>query len=259
LEGRPSADAGTVEDVQPYVVSRDYFHTMGIQVMEGRTFDATDNATAARTAMVNQEFVRRYSDGRPVVGRGFTFGDPEDPGTDWYTIIGTVADVAQEGLDRGGYPQVYRTMDQVPVRSGYAMVRTSGDPLSMVPTVRSAVASAAPDAAVASTRTMTDRMSETVARPRASATLLTGFALVAPIGIYGVMAYTTALRTREVGIRLALGGSPSSVLRLIVKQGMLPVAGRMALGAAGALLAGRVLGRFLFGVGSADPLTFSLT
>src|SRR5690606_29588238 len=139
----------------------------------------------------------------------------------------------------------------------------SGDPAGMIPTVRSLVSTAAPDAAVTSTRSMTDRMSATVARPRVSATLLAGFAtvalLLAAIGIYGVMAYTTTLRTREVGIRLALGGSPSSVLGLIVRQGMLPVATGMAVGAIGALLAGRILDRFLFGVGGADPLTFTLT
>ena len=106
-------------------------------------------------------------------------------------------------------------------------------------------------------------MGETIARPRVSATLLGGFAalalLLAAVGIYGVTSYTTELRMREMGIRMALGSSPSGVQNLIVRQGMTPVVAGLLAGAVGAMLAGRILNRFLFDVGSSDPLTFALT
>lgn len=263
LEGRPEPAGAEVEDVQPFTVSRDYFRTMGIPLGAGRSFEQGDNQTSTRVMVVNREFVQRFSPDRDVIGRRLTFGDPADTLSTWYSIVGVVGNVRQEGLDRADYPQVYRLVDQVPPRGGVLVLRTTAAPMSLVPLVRSAVADAQPNAAVTGVRTMEDRMSETIARPRVSATLLGGFAalalLLAAVGIYGVTSYTTELRRHEMGIRMALGSSPAGVLRLVVRQGMAPVIGGLVIGAAGALLAGRVLARFLFTVGSSDPLTFALT
>jgi putative ABC transport system permease protein len=263
LEGRPAPTGSEVEDVQPFTVSRDYFRTMGIPLGAGRHFEQADNQTSARVMVVNREFARRFSPDRDVVGRRLTFGDPADTASVWYSIVGVVGNVRQEGLDQPDHPQVYRLVDQVPPRGGFLVLRTASEPMSLAPLVRAAVREAQPNAAVTGLRTMEDRMSETIARPRVSATLLGGFAalalLLAAVGIYGVTSYTTELRMREMGIRMALGSSPSEVQNLIVKQGMTPVFAGLLAGAVGAILAGRVLDRFLFNVGSSDPLTFAFT
>ena len=263
LEGRPAPTGAEVEDVQPFTVSRDYFRTMGIPLGAGRHFEQADNQTSARVMVVNREFARRFSPDRDVLGRRLTFGDPADTASVWYSIVGVVGNVRQEGLDQPDYPQVYRLVDQVPPRGGFLVLRTASEPMSLAPLVRAAVREAQPNAAVTGLRTMEDRVSETIARPRVSATLVGGFAalalLLAAVGIYGVTSYTTELRMREMGIRMALGSSPSGVQNLIVRQGMTPVVVGLLAGTVGAMLAGRILNRFLFDVGSSDPLTFAFT
>ncbi len=263
LEGQPPRGDGEVQDVQALTVSRHYFSTLQIPLAAGRAFDASDVRGAADAVVVNREFVRRFSPDADPIGQRLTYGDPAAEDVEWYVIVGVVGDVVQQGLADAVYPQTYTVVDQNFPRGGYLVVRTSGDPIGMTSAVRAAVAAVEPNVALGAVATMEQRIARTVAQPRVSAVLLLGFALIAlalaAIGIYGVMAYTTALRTREMGIRLALGSSPAAVLRLVVRQGMLPVIVGIVLGGLGALASGRILDRFLFDTGASDPATFVAT
>ncbi len=151
-------------------------------------------------------------------------------------------------------------MAQAPVRSLVIVARAAGDPLDLTPAVRQALAELDPELPLSDIATLDQRIAGTLARPRINATLLTGFALtallLAAIGIYGVIAYGVVQRTRELGIRMALGAGADNVLRLVIRQGMVPVIAGVILGLAGALAGTRLLRGLLFGVGATDPIAF---
>jgi putative ABC transport system permease protein len=173
-----------------------------------------------------------------------------------------VGDVRQESLAEPPYPQVYLPFAQMPMRSVVIAARGPLDPLALLPGLKAAVAELDPGLPLSEVATMDQMVTATLARPRVNAVLLGGFALVAlalaAVGIYGVITYGVIQRTRELGIRMALGAGSDQLLRLVVRQGMAPVLAGVALGAAGALGAGRVLRSLLFGVGPTDPLIFAL-
>jgi putative ABC transport system permease protein len=155
------------------------------------------------------------------------------------------------------HSQIYIPFEQSPERSMVLVARTAGDPMATVPAVRRAIAGLDPDLPLADVSTLEDRKAVSLARPRVNATVLGGFALaalvLAAVGIYGVVAYGVVQRTRELGIRMALGAGGSTLLRMVIRQGMMPVLGGMAVGLVGALAGGRLLRGLLFGVGSGDP------
>jgi putative ABC transport system permease protein len=259
IEGRePRPDAN--EDLQPFSVSADHFRTLGIPLRSGRLLAPSDVDGAARVAVVNEEMVRRFFDGRDPIGRRVTFGDPADTATTWWTVVGVVGDVAQEGVTAKPYAQLYRSIAQAPTRGVTVAIRTSGDPMALAVQARQALRGVDPELPLSNLRTMDDRVSENLAQPRVSVLLLSVFAGVAlalaAVGIYGVIAYAVAQRTREIGIRLALGASTGDVQKLVVRQGMTPVLIGVVVGVAGALLLTRVMASLLFGVSASDPLTF---
>ncbi|MDQ3698699.1 MAG: ABC transporter permease [Gemmatimonadota bacterium] len=255
IEGRPDFAPGNTPDLQPYVATESYFRTLGIPLVRGRTFTAQDRDGAAPVAVINEELARRHWPGQEPIGSRIAFGD-----TVFRTIVGIVGDTRQEGVSEAPYPQAYRAYAQVPRRAMYVTLRTGGDPLAAVGTLRQAVASIDREIALSDILTMEQRLGESVAQPRVNAALLTIFGLVAlvlaAIGIYGVTSYAVAQRTREIGVRMALGARRSDVLRLVVRQGMLPVAAGLAVGIGAALAATRVLQNLLFGVDATDPITF---
>jgi putative ABC transport system permease protein len=178
------------------------------------------------------------------------------------TVVGIVGDVLHERLNGEAYPQIYTPFEQSPMRSMVLVARTSGDPLATVPAVRRAIAGLDADLPLADVSTLEDRKAVSLARPRVNATVLGGFALaalvLAAVGIYGVVAYGVVQRTRELGIRMALGAGGSTLLRMVIRQGMMPVLGGMVVGLVGALAGGRLLRGLLFGVGSGDPTILAL-
>jgi putative ABC transport system permease protein len=175
--------------------------------------------------------------------------------------VGLVGDIHHAGLSEPPYPQMYLPLAQAPRRWMVIVLRTGTDPLGLAPAARRALASVDPDLALSDPRTMDQRISEITARPRISALLLGSFAvaalLLAAIGIYGVISYGVIQRTRELGIRMALGAGSGSVLGLVLRQGMMPVAAGVAAGMAGAWAASRLLQSLLFEVGATDPATFA--
>jgi putative ABC transport system permease protein len=261
IEGRPEPAPGTVVDAQPFAITPGYFQTMRIPVLQGRAFTEQDHAEALRVAIINQEMVRRYwPEGNPI-GARITFGDPEDPDTEWMTVVGVVGDVRVTGLTDAPYPQIYTSYPQVALGSMVVALRTTRDPLSMAPIVRQAVHRLDPNLPVYDVKTMEQWLDEMIAQPRVGTALLGIFAavalLLAAVGIYGLISYTVAQRTSEIGVRLALGAEPRDVLKLVVRQGMKPVLAGIGVGVVAAWIGTRLIRSLLFGVSATDPLTFA--
>jgi predicted permease len=265
IEGEPprTPDAGAAPvDVQPFNVSPGYFDVLRIPLRRGRLLQASDGPDAPRVAVINGEMARRAFGDRDPIGHRITFGDPADSTTAWMTIVGVVGNVAQEGVTAGAYPQLYQSIEQNAFRNVFVSLRTLRDPLSLASAVRNAVRSIDRDLVVNDIQPLDARVAQSIARPRLSVWLLGSFAAVAlvlaAIGIYGVMAYTVAQRTREIGVRMALGADPVSVERLVVWQGMRPALIGVAVGLLGALMVSRLIASLLYGVSALDPVTFAL-
>ena len=261
IAGRPEPAPGALQDAQPFTVTHQYFDVHGIRLVQGRLLEAGDVDGRPPVAVVNEQMVRQYFQGREPIGARVTFGDPRDTSTTWLTIVGVVEDVAYEGMQAPKYAQVYRSRAQFPGRSAYVSIRTTGEPATLVAGARAAVKAVDPNVPLVDVKTMEERLGESLAQPRVSVALLGVFAgvavLLAAIGIYGVLSYAVTQRTREIGIRLALGASTAEVVRLVVRQGMLPAVIGVAVGVAGALLGTRLMSSLLFGVTATDPLTYA--
>jgi predicted lysophospholipase L1 biosynthesis ABC-type transport system permease subunit len=205
--------------------------------------------------MINEEFARRTWPGENAVGKALRFGQVEIP------VIGVVANVRQGGLAEPVEPAVYLHAP-LQFRSRMTIViRTAGDPLRYADTVRREIWSKNPDQTITSVTTLDDVVGRSVARPRLLAWLLGAFGTIGltlgALGIFGVLAFTVSQRRREIGVRVALGASPRSVLRLIVMQGMLLAVSGVVLGVIGASVLTRSMESVLFGIEPADPLTFA--
>jgi putative ABC transport system permease protein len=266
IQGRPDRPArpgAAPEDMQPFAVSPDYFATMHIPLKRGRLITAADRAGATPVAVISEEAARRFfADGRDPIGSRLTFGNPANPKTTWMTIVGIVGNIAQEGVTAKPYAQLYQSIDQSPTRVVYVSLRSDRDPLLLASSVRGTVRAVDPDLLVNDIQTLEDRVSQNIARPRLSVLLIGAFSaialLLAAIGIYGVMAYTVAQRTREIGVRMALGADPHEVKQLVVRQGMRPALIGVAVGLVAAFAATRLIASLLYGVSAVDPLTFVL-
>ncbi len=260
IQGAEAPQDGSVQDAAVFTASAGYFETLRIPLVQGRFHDATDRADGEGVVVINQAMARRFWRGRSAVGARITFEDPADPGARWLTVVGVAGDVRHERLSEQAYPQAYLPFNQAPMRSMVLVVRGLGAPASLVPALRRSLAELDADLPLANVTTLEERKAASLARPRVNAVVLGGFALaalvLAAVGIYGVVAYGVVQRTRELGIRMALGAGGGTLLRMVIRQGMIPVLAGMALGLAGALAGGRVLRSLLFGVGTGDPTTF---
>ena len=260
IGGAPQPAPGVVQDALVYFASPDFFTLFGIPLLAGRPFSAADRADAAPVALIGRALAERYWPGRSPLGQRITFGDPADS-AGWLTIVGVVGDVSQETLAAPAYPQAYIPVSQFAPRSMVVAVRGGSDPLALLPTLKARVAELDPALPLSDIATMDQVVAATLARPRLNASLLGGFALaallLAGVGIYGVITYGVVQRTRELGIRMALGAGAARLRREVVRQGLLPVAVGIGLGAAGAMAGTRVLRSLLFGVEATDPLTFA--
>ncbi len=259
IQGVAARSDGAVQDAEVFAASPEYFEALRIPLIQGRFYGAGDRAGSQGVAVINQALARRFWPGRSALGARITLGDPADPES-WRTVVGIVGDVRQERLSEQAYPQIYLPFAQSPSRSMVLAVRAQGDAASLVPAIRASLTELDPDLPLADIATMEERKAVSLTRPRVNAGVVGGFALaalvLAAVGIYGVVAYGVVQRTRELGIRMALGAGGGPLLRMVIRQGMMPVLFGMALGLVGALAGGRVLRSLLFGVGPADPATF---
>jgi putative ABC transport system permease protein len=247
-ERRPSTDAR--------IATPQYFATLGIPVMGGRVFTDGDNEESMRVAVINKAMTKYWEGADPIGTRMRPiFGQGEQP---WYTVIGVVGDVKQFGLDRDAVAQVYLPLTQSPGGlAGQILVRTAGDPAAFGNVLRSSVYAVDPNQPVEAVRTLDDLRYEALAAPRLTATLLGIFAFLALLvtlaGIGGVIATSVTQRTKEFGLRMALGARRDSVLVMVVRQGVTLVIVGLVLGVAGALVAGRVLSAYLYQTAPRDP------
>lgn len=233
----------------------DYFKAIGIPVRAGRTFQSSDRADAPRVFVINEELARRAFPGESAVGKAFRFGQTDIP------IVGVVGNVRQGGLSEPVEPALYMHVPQQFRSRMSIVIRTSGDPLRYADAVRTAIWSTNSDQTITSITTLDDVLGRSVARPRLLAWLLGVFGTIGltlgALGIFGVLAFAVSQRRREIGVRVALGASPQSVLRLIVAQGMLLAIGGVGLGVAVAALLTRWMEAVLFGIQPGDPWTFA--
>jgi putative ABC transport system permease protein len=259
IQGGEARGNGSVQDAAVFTTSEGYFETLRIPLIEGRFYQATDRAGGERVVVISKTTAGRFWASGSPIGARITFGDPADPDVQWLTIVGVAGDVHPERLSDQAYPQIYVPFAQAPTRSVVLTVRADGDPVSLVPAIRRSLAELDPDLPLADVTTLEQRKSMSLSQPRMNAAVLAGFALaalvLAAVGIYGVVAYGVVQRTRELGIRMALGAGGGPLLRMVVRQGMTPVLCGIALGLAGALAGGRFLRSLLFGVGAYDPVT----
>ncbi len=228
--------------------------------MQGRLFTAQDSPSSQRVVVVNESFVRRYFPAGDALGKRVTFDDAGDPNANWSTIIGVVADTRRGGLAREPWAEVYFPTSQAPGSRMFALVRTSGDPLSLARAAQAEVWAIDRDQPITSVRTVDAILASSQANRRFTTYLLGIFSIVAlvlaAIGIYGVMAYSTAQRSHEIGIRMALGASKGVVLRMVLVEGLAIAAVGLVIGVTAAFTLSGYLSSLLFGVGARDPITF---
>ena len=263
IEGGRKLPPGFLAD--KLCVSPGYFRAMGIRFESGRDFSARDRAGAPAVAIVSKSVAERVFPGEDPIGKRISEQDHPKP-EDWVTIIGIVDDVRQMGLDKNPDPATYYPYLQAKQtfwldRMTFA-VRTASNPQQLAPAFRSVLHQVDRNQPVTEIATMENVISSSTAEPRFQARLLSVFSmlalLLAAVGIYGVLAYSVAERTHEIGIRMALGAETGDVLRMVLRRTLLLAGAGVALGTVGALAVTRVLAKFLFEVKPADPATFAV-
>ena len=244
-------------------VSADFFKTLGTPLLRGRTFSNQDRPDAPRVAIINDALARRSWPGADPVGRRFRFG-PRESDSPWHTVIGVVADMRRQGPERDALPQIFVPLAQNPAsRSVGLFVRASSDdPLALAGAVKAAVARVEKNAPVSGATPLEQQLGTYLTQRRFQTSLLTGFSVVAllmaAVGIYGLIQYSIATRTREIGLRMAIGAQAGDIFRMIIGEGLTLSLTGVAIGLVGAWWLGRAGSSLLFGVTASDPLTFAV-
>jgi putative ABC transport system permease protein len=270
LEGSPAPSQDDLTSAYLHFISPEYVPAMQIPLVKGRNIAYSDNDEAPAVVLVNQSFAARYLQGQDPIGKRARFGGYEDLiGKDfkkspWLTIVGVIGDVKQYGLDKGRDPEVFTPYAQHPggnVMTNRSLVlRTVGDPLPALAELQRAVHQVDKDQPIADVATMEQLIANSLGPRRTPMYLLIAFAALAlalaATGIYGVLSYWVAQRSREIGIRMALGASRRSVVHLVVGQGARLMIFGMIIGLVLALALGRFLASQLFNLSARDPITF---
>jgi putative ABC transport system permease protein len=255
-DGSPPPSPAERREVDFRVVAGDYFSTLGVPVV-GRTFDATDREDGARVAMVNRTLAERYFPGENLLGRQVWVGG----GVGRATVVGVVGDVRHRGLAARPKPELYVPMRQYPHGGMTVVVRGLGDPAGLTRVLKESVYGIDPAQPITGLTTLPDLVRGSVAPQRFNLMLLGGFAalalILAAVGVYGIVAYTVSGRTREIGIRMALGAAGREVGRTVMGPALGPSVAGIAIGSAAAVLLGRALAPDLYEVRPQDPLTFA--
>ncbi len=267
IEGGKPPPPGQNITVSYRVIDQNYFRTMGIPLLRGRYFTEQDNDESHGVVMIDQTMARRYWPDEDPVGRRLQPQFPAakvpwrpESSNNWLTIVGVVEDVKEDGLNDQTSAEIYLPYLQNPSSLMNLLVRSTSDPLRLVASVRSQVLAVDGDQPVYNIMTMENVFSQSLAEPQVITSLLATFAAVAlilaAIGVYGVMSYSVAQRTHEIGVRMALGAQERHVLRMIVGQGLKLVLVGVAIGVMTAFAVTRVISNLLFGVTATDPLIF---
>jgi len=258
IEDQPSFDT-SLPSAQVSAVSPDYFRVLSTPLMAGRLFAEGDDRKAPNIALIDDALARRYFADRDPVGRRIKRG-PRASNAPWTTIVGVVGNIKTDGFDKPDQPHLYLPILQSP---GYAMavyLRTDANPTSLTQSLREQVRAVDPNLPIFGERTMENVVSDSLAQRRFAMQVVGLFGLLAMmlagIGIYGVMANSVSQRTREIGIRLALGASRGAILRWVLRQGMTLIVVGVSVGLVGAFALTRLLRSLLFGVAPTDLVTY---
>ena len=270
LTGTPPYPPGERPAAEINVVTPDYFRLMGMPLLHGRAFTADDRAGRPRSVIIDETLAQKYFPGKDPIGQQIDDNRSDEKNPPPLTIVGVVPRTRNEApgednVEQYHWPQMTFAVDQVPNRGNMLLVRVkSGNPLALVPAIKRELQALDPDQAFAHISTMESNIANSLGSRRMMMSLLAAFAgialLLASVGLYGVMALTVTQRTRELGIRLALGAQRADVFRLVLSQGMLLVLAGLIIGMLGVVGAGRGLQSVLYGVGGFDgpALSFAL-
>jgi putative ABC transport system permease protein len=259
IAGRPPAKPGVALGAVIRTVLPEYFRTMGIPLMRGRDFTAADDVESTpHRFIVNEAFVRKHMPTEDPLGKQISvWMNKENP---FGEIVGVVGDVKERTLDKEPEPTIYYIHSHLAYGEMVFVLRAENDAMALAEPARKIINGMDPELPVSQVRTMETVVRQTFASQQFSAVLLGGFSLssllLAAIGIYGLLAYSVTQRTREIGLRVALGAEPGSIIRMVVASGARMVITGAAAGLAAALALSGLLKSLLFGIGPRDPLTF---
>jgi predicted permease len=262
-EGQAEPESASMPTASMRIVSPEYFQMMRIPIRDGRPFDRRDTTTSPEVALINERAAQRFFLGQNPVGQQIRIGAELARGarSGPKTIVGVVGDIKYRGLDEDTPAEIYLPYEQHPVDAFTVAVRMSADRIASIPTLRHDVAGLDPLLPLANLRRLEALVDASLAERRFTMLILLTFAAIAValsvIGVYGVLAYLVAQRRREIGLRLAVGTSPSDVVWLFVREGAALALLGLGTGLAGALAAGRWISALLFGVTPADPATLA--
>jgi predicted permease len=263
VEGRPAAAPGKEQYAGYRIVAGDFLNALGVSLRRGRLLTPEDRAGAPLATVINQAFARQLFPGQDPIGKRVTFGSPDS--AEWREVVGVIADVRQNRLTTAPSPELYvpawqLTPDMWTIFASIPLsfvVRSDVSPETLGPAIKSAVHEVDPEQAISKLRQAGELLQDATARQRFNMSLLTLFGLpalvLAAVGVYGVMAYGVSQRTRELGIRLALGARSSSVQAMVLRQGLGMTVTGLGLGLLGALGLTRLLTTLLYGVSPSDP------
>jgi predicted permease len=263
-EGQAEPDSASMPTASMRIVSAEYFETMKIPIRAGRPFDKRDTATSPEVVLINERAAQRFFSGQNPVGQQIRVSAElaREARSGPKTIVGVVGNIKYRGLDEDTPAEIYLPYEQHPVDAFTVAVRTSGDRIASIPTLRRDLAELDPLLPLANIKSLAALVDASLAERRFTMLVLLTFAAVAValsvIGVYGVLAYLVGQRRREIGLRLAVGASPADVVWLFVREGALLTLVGLGAGLAGALAAGRWMSALLFGVMPADPLTLAI-
>jgi putative ABC transport system permease protein len=262
IEGRPAFTPAESVEVPVDSIAPGYFATMGIPVRSGREFTGSDTAEAPAVAIINDSMAKRFWPGESPLGRRFMYGGPPAPNAPWMTIVGVVGDTRRVGYDAPIRPETYRPMAQSPNPGMLMVVRSAQDPTLLASSIRGVVASLDPSQPVHHIATVEQLLGNLTAERRLNTLLFALFAMVAALlaaaGIYGVIAYSVEQRTRELGVRLALGARPREVFTLVLREGMVLALIGVVAGVVAAFGATQVMRSLLYDTSATDPGTYAV-
>lgn len=257
IEGQAEDIKRSLPSAEHYqVITPAFLSTMKIPLLAGRGFSEVDRPGAPEVAIVNESFAKRFWPDGDAIGKHIGYPWPSE----WMTIVGVVRDTKVDSLTEGRNATVYRPLAQASGLNMVLVLRTSTEMRTLAAELRRAVASVDAGVPLSDVQTMSSIVEQSSSRQRFATLLLGLFAAIAlalgSVGIYGVMSYSVAQRQREIGIRMALGASPSDARRMVLREGLFMAAGGIAAGLVAALAGGRLLGGLLYGVEATDPVTF---
>jgi putative ABC transport system permease protein len=261
IEGMPLPKPGGFPHPDAHTVSPGYLRTLGIPLLRGREFTDADSENAPRVGMINAMVARQFFPNQDALGKRFMFGRPSTDPPKWITIVGVAADTKLYGLANPARLEVYLPFRQSVSGDMDLVVKSAADPAALTSAIRYAVASVDKDQPIFAIATMQQLVKDSVSTRRVTLILLGIFSalalVLAAIGIYGVISYSVAQRTHEIGIRMALGADGGGVLRMILAQGVKIAGAGVIIGLAASLGLTRLMAKLLFSVSAADPLTFA--